>query len=139
MDLRAAAARWADTWQRAWEASDVEAVVALYAGDAVFSSQPFRTPYPGRAGVREYVAGAFADERDVRAWFGTPIVDADRAAVEWWASLVEDRRAITLAGTSVLRIGPDGLVIEQRDTWNQADGRSDPPAGWGGESAYRDR
>ncbi|HEX6129572.1 MAG TPA: nuclear transport factor 2 family protein [Candidatus Limnocylindria bacterium] len=139
MDVRAAAARWADTWQRAWEALDVEAVVALYAGDAVFSSHPFRTQYRGSDGVREYVAGAFADERGVRAWFGTPIVDGDRAAVEWWASLVEEGREITLAGTSVLRFGRDGLVIEQRDTWNQADGRSEPPAGWGGEPGHRDR
>lgn len=61
-----------------------------------------------------------------------------RAAVEWWASLVEEGREITLAGTSVLRFGPDGLVIEQRDTWNQADGRSEPPGGGGGQPGYRD-
>ena len=138
MDSRAAAVRWAETWQRAWQALDVEAVVALYAADAVFSSHPFRPTLHGREGVRRYVAGAFADERDVRAWFGTPVVDGDRAAVEWWASLVEEGREITLAGTSVLRFGPDGLVIEQRDTWIQADGRSEPPGGWGGEPEHRD-
>jgi hypothetical protein len=107
----------------------VEAVVGLYAADALFSSQPFRAPYRGRDGVRRYVAAAFADERDVRARFERPVVDGDRAAVEWWASLVEEGREITLAGTSVLRFGPDGLVTEQRDTWNQADGRSEPPGG----------
>ena len=31
----------------------------------------------------------------------------------------------------VLRFAPDGLVLEQRDTWNQADDRRQPPEGWG--------
>ena len=78
------------------------------------------------------MAAAFGDEADVLARFAGAIVDGDRASVEWWASLVEEGRDITLAGTSVLRFGPDGLVVEQRDTWNQADGRRDPPPGWGG-------
>lgn len=126
-----AARRWAATWQAAWEALDVEAVVALYHPDARFSSQPFRAVFDGRDGVRSYVAGAFGEERDVRAWFGTPIVDGDRAAVEWWAALVDEGREVTLAGTSVLRFDADGLVLEQRDTWNVRDGRSEPPTGWG--------
>lgn len=130
-DARTAALRWAESWQRAWEALDVDAVVGLYADGAVFSSQPFRTPYRGRDGVREYVAGAFGEERDVRARFGMPVVDGDRAAVEWWASLVEEGRKVTLAGTSVLRFDADGQVVEQRDTWNSSDGWREPPQGWG--------
>lgn len=126
-----AARRWAATWQRAWEALEVDAVVALYHADARFSSQPFRAELRGRDGVRAYVSGAFAEEREVRARFGTPMVDGDRAAVEWWAALVDGGRDVTLAGTSVLRFDADGLVLEQRDTWNVCDGRSDPPEGWG--------
>lgn len=126
-----AARRWAAIWQRAWEALDVDGVVALYHADARFSSQPFRTELRGRDGVRGYVSAAFAEEREVRARFGTPIVDGERAAVEWWAALVDEGREVTLAGTSVLRFDADGLVLEQRDTWNVRDGRRDPPEGWG--------
>ena len=131
MDGAAAARRWARTWQRAWERGDVESVVALYADDAVFLSQPFRSPHQGRVGAREYVSEAFAEESGVRCWFGEPVVDGGRAAVEWWAALAEDGREITLAGVSMLRFGPDGRVVEQRDAWNQADGRREPPLGWG--------
>jgi ketosteroid isomerase-like protein len=131
MTPAAAARHWAETWQRAWEALDVDAIVALYHPDATFSSQPFRTVHRGRDGVREYVARAFGEERDVQAWFGTPIVDGDRAAVEWWAALVDEGREVTLAGTSVLRFDAGGLVLDQRDTWNVRDGRSEPPAIWG--------
>ena len=105
--------------------------MALYHPDTLFSTQPFRIAHLRRAGVREYVSQAFAEEDAVRAWVGSPIVEGDRAAIEWWAALVENGVETTLAGTSVLRFDDDGLVVEQRDTWNQADGLREPPETWG--------
>ena len=125
-----AARNWADTWQRGWEALDADPIVALYAEGATFSSHPFREVSSGSAGVREYVEGSFADEADVSAWFGTPIVDGDRASVRWWAALSEAGEDSTLAGTSVLRFDADGLVTDQWDTWHLVAGRREPPAGW---------
>lgn len=134
-DTRAApanwAANWAATWQRCWEALDAEPIVALYAESATYSSEPFRVPYRGRAGARTYVEGAFADETDVRAWFGAPVVAGDRAAVSWWAALREDGVEVTLAGTSVLTFDAGGLVVDQWDAWNMTTGLREPPAGWG--------
>jgi ketosteroid isomerase-like protein len=127
MDAEAAARRWADTWQRAWEARDLDAILALYAPDAIFSSQPFREPYRGREGVRAYVAQAFADEEDPRVWVGEPVVAGDRASVSWWASLREDGADTTLAGTSVIRFDREGLVAEQWDAWNLLGERREPP------------
>ncbi len=95
----------------------MEAIVALYAHDAVFSSEPYRVPYRGREGVR--------------AWFGRPIVTGGRAALQWWASLVEEGKGLTLAGTSILTFDDDGLVVDQWDTWNTIDERREPPEGWG--------
>ena len=131
MTTAEAARRWADTWQRGWEARDVETIVALYDDDVVFSTEPFRVPYSGRDGVRDYVTRAFDEEAGPRVWVGEPIVDGDQAAIEWWAAMTENEIETTLAGTSVLRFDADGLVLEQRDTWNQAHGRREPPAGWG--------
>ena len=130
-DTRTAAAGWASTWQRCWEALDADPIVALYAEEAIFSSHPSREAHRGRAGVREYVEGAFADESEVRAWFGDPIVDGGRASVSWWAALLEAGEEATLAGTSVLRFDADGLVAEQWDAWHLTAGRSEPPEGWG--------
>jgi hypothetical protein len=126
MDARDAARRWAETWQRAWEALDRPAVEALYAPDADYVSAPFRASEPPTA----YLARAFAGESDVRARFGDPIVDDDRAAVQWWATLIEDGRAITLAGTSVLRFDARGVVVSQWDAWDEIEGHREPPAGW---------
>ncbi|MGH9168511.1 MAG: nuclear transport factor 2 family protein [Acidimicrobiia bacterium] len=125
-----AARRWSVTWQRAWEAFDTEAIVALYATDAVLSTEPFREPYRGRDGVRAYVSRVFGEEADPQVHFGTPIVDGDRAAVPWWASLREEGVDTTLAGTSVLRFDPDGLAVEQWDAWNLVRERRQPPTDW---------
>jgi hypothetical protein len=127
-DIRAAAARWAQAWKDGWEALDPEPIVALYAPDAVFSSEPFRESYRGPSGVRSYVERVFGEEDDVRVSMSEPIVDGDRASISWWTALNEDGAAVTLAGTSVLRFDAAGLVVEQWDAWNMRSGRSDPPA-----------
>ena len=128
-NARTAAGTWAATWQRCWESLEADPIVQLYAEDATFSSHPTREVHRGRAGVREYVEGAFGDESEVRAWFGEPIVDGDRAAVRWWAALREAGEEVTLAGTSVLRFDTDGLVADQWDSWHLTPGRREPPEG----------
>jgi predicted SnoaL-like aldol condensation-catalyzing enzyme len=126
-----AAVRWARTWREAWQALDTDAIVRLYAPGARHSTEAFRRPSDGREGVRLYVAQAFAEERDPRVWVGDPIVSGDRAAIEWWAAVTENDVEITLAGVSVVRFDAAGLVTEQWDSWNQSEGRREPPEGWG--------
>ena len=126
------ARRWADGWKRAWEEHDAEAVAALYAEDAVDYSAPFRAPNVGRAGVRAYARWAFASETEQQVWFGEPLEQGDRALVEWWTTRLDEGRESTLAGCTVLRFGPDGLVTEARNYWHEEDGRRSRPEGWGG-------
>jgi ketosteroid isomerase-like protein len=132
-DIRGAAQYWARTWREAWEARDVEQVLTPYAPEIVYWSEPFREPYRGLDGVREYVSGAFDTESSVNAWFSeAPVVDGDRAVVSWWATLIEEGEPITLSGHSMLRFNDDGLVVEQWDAWNQADTMRQRPPGWAG-------
>ena len=131
MTATEAARRWAEAWRQGWEALDPEPILARYAPNALLSTQPFRTPYRGIAGVREYVTQALAEEEDPRVSMSEPIVEGDRASVSWWASLREDGADATLAGTSVLRFDADGLVVEQWDAWNQLGERRNPPSSFG--------
>jgi ketosteroid isomerase-like protein len=131
MNPHDAAARWAGTWTEAWEALDVEAIVALYAPDALHSTEPFREPSRGRDAVRDYVVRVFGEEEDPRVRTSVPIVDGDRASVSWWSSLREEGADATLAGTSLLRFDDAGLVVEQWDAWNATTERRDPPTTWG--------
>ena len=130
-DSRAAAHRWAQTWRENWIARNGEPIVALYAEGATYSTAPFREPRIGPAGARDYLVPVLAEEADVKAWFGEPIFDGDRASISWWASFLEEGQEATYAGTSVLRLNEEGLVVDEWDTWNRADGRMEPPPGWG--------
>ena len=129
MDVHEAARRWAETWERAWPLKDAEAIAALYADGAVYRSHPMRAPEPGSA--LAYTTREFTNEDDIWCRFDEPIVDGDRAAVEWWASWTEDGRPVTIAGATVLRFDDQGFVVEHLDHWNTREGRLEPFAGWG--------
>jgi hypothetical protein len=129
MTIRDAADRWARIWERAWNEKDIEAILGLYSDAVVYSAEPFRKPYRGLDGMRQFVTAAFATEERVDAVFGPPIVGEAAAAVPWWATLLEDGEEATLAGTSSLRFDSDGLVVEQWDTWHQSPGAIEVP-GW---------
>lgn len=122
------ARRWRDAWVEAWPRRDVDAIAALYRADAAYRSHPLRAPDTPRA----YLARVLADEDAIECRFGEPLVNGDRAAVEWWASWIEDGEEITLAGATVLRFGDDGLVAEHVDYWVDGRGRQAPFPGWGG-------
>jgi hypothetical protein len=114
MNMRAAAQRWADVWERGWQEHDAAAIGALYAEGASWRQHPFREPEAG------YLARVFAEEESATCKFGTPIVDGDRAAVPWTAQTrLTDGGSEDLAGVSVLRFNDDGLVAEECDYWNQ--------------------
>jgi hypothetical protein len=130
-DVRGHARRWAEGYERAWRAADPEAAAALYAPDCHYRSEPFRDPHLGRDGVLAYTRGAYAAEADQDPRFGTPFASAAGAAVEWWATTLEEGRPSTLVGTSVLVFTPDGLVATARDYWFLEPGHHQPPAGWG--------
>jgi hypothetical protein len=63
--------------------------------------------------------------------FGTPFASGASAAVEWWATTLEEGRPATLIGTSVLTFTPDGLVAVGRDYWFLEPGFHLPFEGWG--------
>ena len=124
-----AARRWRETWLRAWPAQDVEALRALYAEHIVLRSHPFRDARVGPDDAAAYASWAFASEESpAECRFGEPIVDGDRAAVDWWAVMTApDGTEETIAGTSLLRFGVDGSVTEQRDVWATEPGSRDLP------------
>jgi hypothetical protein len=114
MDTRAAAERWRDVWAHGWRSGAGDEIVALYAEGAYFQSHPFRQA----VAPADYIVPTLAEEESAECEFGEPIVDGDRAAVEWSAETkLKDGGAERLAGVSLLRFDDDGLVLEQRDFW----------------------
>ena len=117
-------------WERAWPAKDIEAIAALYAEDVEYRALVFREPERGVDGVRGYLRRNFDVEHDIECRFGDPTPAGDRAAVEWWASWVEDGEELTLAGVTILRFDSSGLIVDHRDYWNQVERREPPFDGW---------
>jgi hypothetical protein len=117
MNTRQAAERWRETWEHGWRAHEADEVVALYAEGAYFQSHPFRDAQA----PRDYIEPTLAAEAAAECEFREPIVDGDRAAVEWSAETkLKDGGTEKLAGVSLLRFDDAGLVIEQRDFWASA-------------------
>jgi nuclear transport factor 2 (NTF2) superfamily protein len=128
METHAAARAWVQAWEQGWPAEDVDVIAARYQPDAPYRSHPFREPTT----AREYVSQAFTEEKLVRCWFGEPVVEGDRAAVEYWAVLRSpDGSDVTIAGHSHLRFDEEGSVVEHCDYWAQREGAEEPPAAWG--------
>lgn len=72
-----------------------------------------------------------SSQRDVRVRFGRPIVERNFAAVEWWTTMFDDGRELTLPGSLVLRFAADGRYEELREYWELTEGYREPPPGWG--------
>ena len=130
MDADEAARRWASAWERAWPAKDIEAIAALYADSALYRALVFREPDRGVEGVRDYLRRNFDVEHEIECRFGTPLAAGDRAAIQWWASWIEEGRTLTMAGTTFLRFDKRWQVVDHRDYWNEVDGREPPFEGW---------
>ena len=122
---------WLETFAKAWREGDYDLVADLFAEDAVYRSAPLREPYRGRTAIREYWRGATDAQQDLELQFGAPVVDGDRVAVEWWASLEDDEDEVTLPGCLILRFDDAGLCADLREYWHVGSGRFPPPEGWG--------
>jgi hypothetical protein len=113
-ETRAAAERWREVWARGWRSGEADEIVALYAEGAYFQSHPFRDAVI----PADYIIPTLAEEESAECEFSHPIVDGDRAAVEWSAETrLKDGGGEKLAGVSLLRFDANGLVVEQRDFW----------------------
>jgi hypothetical protein len=107
----------------------VDAIVALQAEDGDHWASMFR-PFRGRAGLRDYLEGYFAEEsRPAEVWFAEPRVDGDAAAAEYWAVVHIKGQPMTISGCTVVRFTDAGLVAEARDYSHMSEGRHEPPAG----------
>ncbi len=127
MDGEGAARAWIDAWTRSWLAKDADLLAPVYADEVEFRSHPFRDPQA----PLEYARWAYAEEEGTpQVWMGEPLVVGDRAAVEWWALVVENGEPVSLAGTSWLRFDADGRVVDQHDYWSTAPGHTPPWEGW---------
>jgi hypothetical protein len=122
---------WLAEYRRAWMERDPDAAAALFTEDASYREQPYEEAHTGRTGVHDYWANATSTQDAVELEYGAPVIEGNRAAVEWWVTLRNEGTEITLAGEFMLRFDEHGLCQELREYWHFAEGKLSPPAGWG--------
>jgi hypothetical protein len=96
-------------------------------------------PHVGTEAIAAYWRRATATQQDLELTFGTPVVEDNRVAVEWWAVMRDPQwrseaptDRVTLPGCLVLRFTPDGRCAELREYYNPLFGAvMTPPPGWG--------
>jgi ketosteroid isomerase-like protein len=125
------AAAWAESYRVAWETADDDLVVTLFTEDATYRSLIFDEPNVGHDGVRAYWQRVTSRQSDVSVRMGRPFVDGDRVTVEWWTQMKVDGDDITLVGSLLLMMAPDGRCRSLREYWNTTSGRVEPPPEWG--------
>jgi len=122
---------WLARYRRAWIERDAEAAARLFTEDAIYREQPFQAPFVGRESIRDYWSRVTASQTGVELRYGQSVTDGSRVAVEWWANLQTNDGPLTLAGEFFLVFADTGECRELREYWILAQGRVDPPAGWG--------
>ena len=125
------AADWIAAYGRAWVGRDPEAAAALFSEDAVYRSSPLREPQTGSDAIRGYWTRATSTQEELDLRFGEPVVEGNKAVVEWWAVMRDEGAWITLPGALLLRFAEDGRCEELREYWHVEAGRHEPPPGWG--------
>lgn len=107
----------------AHSAGDVDAVVALFAPDAVVADPVDAAELVGRDAIREFFAGTHAAATD---GFELSITGPIRAVASYAA--VPLRAVTTMGGSTfavdivdVFTFGPDGLITDMRAYWTASD------------------
>jgi steroid delta-isomerase len=111
-----------ERYAAAHSAGDVDAVVALFAPDAVVADPVDQPAHEGREAVRAFFAGTHAMIDGMDLAITGPIRAVDRfAAVPLRAvsSVGGQRYAVDIV--DVFTFGDDGLVTEMRAYWNSSE------------------
>lgn len=121
---------WVEELRLAWEQADPARAGAIFTPDARYQSHPFHPPLLGRAAIEAYWSKATSTQSNVRVRMGRPLLDGDRAVVEWWTVMIDGDAETTDTGALVLEFADD-LCNNLREYWNLTEGSLEPPEGWG--------
>jgi ketosteroid isomerase-like protein len=102
-----------DRYDAAWNAQDVDAIMAFHPDDVVFHNHTAGECVEGAAAMREHVAGIFAAYPDLRFRRRRLYVGPEHATSEWTAAAtLPDGRRVEWDGIDVFPMR-DGLIARK--------------------------
>lgn len=109
-----------DTFGRGWEKGDVEAIVSVFAPDAVFLGTPFADKASGTAAIRAYWKDVPANQADVSFRSGEIYVAGPWFASEFRCTYRRRRTGEPVDARGALFCETkDGKITEMRMYWHR--------------------
>jgi hypothetical protein len=128
---RASAAAFVEAYGATWESWDFSGFVELFSDDVVYVAHATQETVLGRAALAAYIWKEATDQGQASVRMGSPIIDGDHVAAEFWVTRTNEGENWTTAGCFIARLGPDGRCTFFREYWFDVEGHTGPYAGWG--------
>jgi ketosteroid isomerase-like protein len=125
------AVAFVERYGHAWENWDFSEFVDLFDPDVVYVAHATTDAVVGREALGGYFRAEAADQGHARVRMGSPLIEDDRVAAEFWVTRSKEGEEWTTAGSFIARLGPDGRCTAFREYWFDVRGHADAYAGWG--------
>ena len=128
---RESAAAFVEGYGRTWESWDFFGFVDLFSDEVVYVAHATEGTVVGRQALATYIRKEAEEQGEATVRMGTPVIDGDRVAAEFWVTRTNDGEDWTTAGCFIARIGPDGRCDFFREYWFDVEGHTNAYKGWG--------
>jgi ketosteroid isomerase-like protein len=128
---RESAAAFVESYGRTWESWDFSGFVDLFSEDVVYVAHATEETVVGREALASYIRKEADDQGEATVRMGTPIIDGDRVAAEFWVTRRNRGADWTTTGCFIARLGPDGRCDAFREYWFDVEGHTSAYEGWG--------
>jgi hypothetical protein len=128
---REKAVAFVEAYGRTWESWDFTGFVDLFSDDVVYVAHATQEAVVGRAALAGYIRKEAADQGQASVRMGSPLIDSDHVAAEFWVTRTNEGENWTTAGCFIARLGPDGRCTVFREYWFDVEGHIGAYDGWG--------
>ena len=128
---RERAAAFVESYGRTWESWDVAGFVDLFSDEVVYVAHATEEAVVGRQALATYIRKEADEQGEASVRMGTPVIDGDRVAAEFWVTRTNDGEDWTTVGGFIARLAPDGRCAFFREYWFDVRGHTSPYQGWG--------
>ncbi len=120
-----------ESYGRTWESWDFDGFLDLFSDDVVYVAHATEETVVGRTSLASYIRKEAADQGQASVRMGSPVIEGDRVAAEFWVTRTNEGENWTTAGCLIARLGSDGRCAFFREYWFDVEGHTGPYAGWG--------
>ena len=131
---REQAVAFVEGYGQTWQAWNSKGFADLFTDDVVYVAHPIDETVVGRTALLAYVEKEAAVQGEVVVQMGSPVIEGNRVAAEFWVTC-SDAPGATITGCFIARLDTDGRCSQFREYWFDTDGSAPSYDGWGDQPA----